>query len=585
MGLISKTTKIKWNGTIRKRYEDLGYIYTKMGDKFEVKVEDLTKGSGAIVKCICDNCNKELFWSYSKYNEYVKEDGKTYCNKCSIKLFGRTKKNKTRVQNSKSLGEYIVEKNGEKFLQKAWSDKNGFSPFEITYKSGKICWWKCLEGIHEDYQRTCHNSTAYDYRCPECSKERNESFYEEEVRTYLTILSNIFKLSYYTEYNCTFIPKNPRTNFPLPFDNEIILENGKHLIIEVHGEQHYKNDFYKYLFKCSEEEATKKLLERQYLDDFKKEECLKNNFNYLVISYKDFKEDLFINIINNELFKISDYNNKECFLNIIKEELAIVDWDKIKEAISNKEVVIYDNNKFGSVKSFVKWYNNKHTNKLTESTVWGYLSGRIPMRRDLYDKGLRYTNNKMSDYNFQKGFPKGENVHNSQKVFDVTNCIIYSCQRECCESIKIDKTEIFRYLDKNILYKNNILLVRSNLKIEEFSKSNIKLTKEEIILLEFYRNIKHKNRRVVYCKEFSDVLYTPSKWGKELKITPSNINAVCGGKKDSIKGYHFSYATEEQIKEYEQQLLSQLPEGCFLKTFPEYIDLYRKGTILEVKND
>ena len=54
---------------------------------------------------------------------------------------------------------------------------------------------------------------------------------------------------------------------------------------------------------------------------------------------------------------------------------------------------------------------------------------------------------------------------------------------------------------------------------------------------------------------------------------------------DFISEDEFNSFIPKQIKEYEQQLLSQLPEGCFLKTFPEYIDLYRKGTILEVKND
>ena len=41
MGLIIKTVKIKWNSRIKKHYEELGYVYTKMGEEFEVKIEDL----------------------------------------------------------------------------------------------------------------------------------------------------------------------------------------------------------------------------------------------------------------------------------------------------------------------------------------------------------------------------------------------------------------------------------------------------------------------------------------------------------------------------------------------------------------
>ena len=43
--LITKTVKVKWNPKTRKHYESLGYEYTKIGDEFEVKVDDLTKGS------------------------------------------------------------------------------------------------------------------------------------------------------------------------------------------------------------------------------------------------------------------------------------------------------------------------------------------------------------------------------------------------------------------------------------------------------------------------------------------------------------------------------------------------------------
>jgi hypothetical protein len=38
------------------------------------------------------------------------------------------------------------------------------------------------------------------------------------------------------EHNCNIIPINPKTNYPLPYDNEIVELK---LIIEVHGSQHY----------------------------------------------------------------------------------------------------------------------------------------------------------------------------------------------------------------------------------------------------------------------------------------------------------------------------------------------------------
>ena len=43
MSLITKTVKVKWHPSNKKHYETLGYIFTKMGDEFEVDVEDFGK--------------------------------------------------------------------------------------------------------------------------------------------------------------------------------------------------------------------------------------------------------------------------------------------------------------------------------------------------------------------------------------------------------------------------------------------------------------------------------------------------------------------------------------------------------------
>ena len=72
MGLVSKTAKVKWVGKNKKHYEELGYKYTKMGDEFEVKVEDLPKGSSVKVDCICDNCKCNMHITYDNYNKKVK---------------------------------------------------------------------------------------------------------------------------------------------------------------------------------------------------------------------------------------------------------------------------------------------------------------------------------------------------------------------------------------------------------------------------------------------------------------------------------------------------------------------------------
>lgn len=72
--LLSRTSIVKWNSKIKKHYEDLGYVYTKMGDEFEVNVQHLTRGSKAIVKYQCDYCKNEY---EIEWCEYLKKKNKS----------------------------------------------------------------------------------------------------------------------------------------------------------------------------------------------------------------------------------------------------------------------------------------------------------------------------------------------------------------------------------------------------------------------------------------------------------------------------------------------------------------------------
>ena len=184
-----------------------------------------------------------------------------------------------------SLKQHIVEKYGEKFFNIIWSDKNSVNPTTLKPNSTIKCWWNCPDGKHKPFKRSCNHSYRLDFRCPECSKERNESMIEEKVRLYLEELGYEVR----TEYKCSLIPYNPKTNYPLPFDNEIVLENGQHLIIEVHGSQHYKSDFYK--TRLTQEEAENKLKERKNRDKYKKEQCIQAGYEYLEIPYMAFKNE------------------------------------------------------------------------------------------------------------------------------------------------------------------------------------------------------------------------------------------------------------------------------------------------------
>lgn len=114
-----------------------------------------------------------------------------------------------------------------------------------------------------------------------------------------------------TEYSCTIKPINPKTNYPLLFDNEIVLKNGKHLIIEVHGEQHYNCHFYTIKKKITKEEIEKKLHYQQVKDRYKRIKCIQAGYEYLEIPYTAFdKKETYKKLIDNKIKEILNPNKK-----------------------------------------------------------------------------------------------------------------------------------------------------------------------------------------------------------------------------------------------------------------------------------
>ena len=92
--LISTTAKMKWNSRNKKHFIECGYVFTKIGDEFDVSVNDLTRGSNVLVTCKCDFCGKEyeILWY-----EYIirKEKSPTKKDCCSSKECSKKKQEET----------------------------------------------------------------------------------------------------------------------------------------------------------------------------------------------------------------------------------------------------------------------------------------------------------------------------------------------------------------------------------------------------------------------------------------------------------------------------------------------------------
>lgn len=443
MGLITKEVEVQWNARMKNHYESRRYVYTKFYDCFTVSIDDLLPNSNKYVDVKCDGCGDLLNMTYQAFNKCVKENGEYYCTKCMNKLFVVPQATRTKLKNSKSFAQWCIDNNREDVLKKWDYNLNKYSPFEITYSSGKKCWfkcsnnthdselyyisnvvrqglkckqcnsfaqwgidnickdflkkywdyeknnispwkiakstantkiwikcqekdyhgsydttpnvfvtgvrcgfctlrpnkihpydslgaeltkrnishlfsdlnnksayeyppsgdqiiwWKCENEVHKDYKKSINKSNTHNFRCPECVKERNESFLQEKVRLYFTEMKYVIL----HEYDCNLTCINPRTNYPLPFDNEVVDLN---LIIEVHGRQHYELCGWNISQSKSNGKTPEECLEyQQWKDKYKKEYALSQGYFYLEIPYwADDKDESWKKLIDDKIKEI-----------------------------------------------------------------------------------------------------------------------------------------------------------------------------------------------------------------------------------------------------------------------------------------
>ena len=95
------------------------------------------------------------------------------------------------------------------------------------------------------------------------------------------------KLSYKTQFN-TFKVINPHTKHQLPFDFE--LTNSK-VIIEVHGDQHYK-------FTPLFHQTIENFQYQQWKDNYKRKQAEQNGYMYIEINYKQIKNGSFKEVLS-----------------------------------------------------------------------------------------------------------------------------------------------------------------------------------------------------------------------------------------------------------------------------------------------
>lgn len=83
--LLEQTVQVKWSGNNKIHYENKGYKYTKCGEYFNCKAEDLSIGSDYRVKVQCDYCGEIYDKQFKKYILHRNILAKDACQKCQNK--------------------------------------------------------------------------------------------------------------------------------------------------------------------------------------------------------------------------------------------------------------------------------------------------------------------------------------------------------------------------------------------------------------------------------------------------------------------------------------------------------------------
>lgn len=105
--------------------------------------------------------------SHGSKTDVILNIGNTTRTMNANKFFADTKyhaPNDETATKEKSLGAYHPE------VFDVWSDKNEKTPYCYCSTSHAEVWWKCENGVHEDFPRRIDASKVAKYRCPRCGR-------------------------------------------------------------------------------------------------------------------------------------------------------------------------------------------------------------------------------------------------------------------------------------------------------------------------------------------------------------------------------------------------------------------------------
>ena len=308
----------------RGKHESKGIVLfsiTKGGNSCECDDCRLEKDSFGVW---CENNKPEILdlWDYDKnsispYKISYGSNSKYYF-KCPrgihdsslIKINTITLKNlKIFCYKCNSIGQYIVDNYGEEYVSLFWDyDKNIKDPFSVSRGgSSSKMFIKCLDNTSHPSYAVSPSNFLKGRRCPCCKQERTSSKLQDKIVKYIDE-KYCYKMLH--EYMCSIKPKNPKTGYALPYDNQVIIDENTSLIIECHGEQHFKVTGY---IKSEAEKygitPEKVIAEIQWRDEYKKQFALSHGYYYLAIPYTAENDESYKSMIDTKIHEILSLNN------------------------------------------------------------------------------------------------------------------------------------------------------------------------------------------------------------------------------------------------------------------------------------
>jgi hypothetical protein len=203
-----------------------------------------------------------------------------------------------------SLGQYIFDNFGENSLDIYWDyTKNSRLPFDVSFGADSFkVYIKCIDNPeHPSYPITPSNFVR-GRRCPCCKNEQTESKLQKHVRQYIT---DKYGYNILHEHKCTLLPINPKTSYVLPYDNQVLINQINHLIIEVMGEQHYTiTGYVKEEAKRCDRTPQEELEYIQWKDEYKKQYALSQGCYYLAIPYWTEQDESYKQLIDDKIQEI-----------------------------------------------------------------------------------------------------------------------------------------------------------------------------------------------------------------------------------------------------------------------------------------